>query len=39
MLLVNSVNNIYFVNETEEQEEVDVISKFLSSYQKRGDDK
>lgn len=39
MLLVNSVNNIYFVNETEQQEEVDVISRFLSSYQKRGDDK
>lgn len=39
MLLVNSVNNIYFVNKTEEQEEVDVISRFLSSYQKRGDDK
>ncbi len=32
MLLVNSVNNIYFVNETEQQEEVDVISRFLSSY-------
>jgi len=32
MLLVNSVNNIYFVNETEQEEEMDIISRFLSSY-------